>query len=113
MARNKRTLQMMENYISLHEQGLSLKEIAVKYKLSTSLVYASLQEIADKAGVTRNSLLGQPSTQPMPVETDNSFDRHFQAAIDAMNGTRKLIGEAIREAESFNAEIKRREKAWY
>ncbi|MGN1311186.1 MAG: helix-turn-helix domain-containing protein [Clostridia bacterium] len=55
--RNERTIQMMENFMGLHEQGLSIPEIAKRYSLSNDTVYRNLKEIADKNGVPREELL--------------------------------------------------------
>ena len=57
---HERTLQMMENFISLHNEGYSVKDIAEKYNLSLSVVYKNLGTIAEKAGVTRKELLEKP-----------------------------------------------------
>lgn len=55
--RNERTIQMMENFMKLHNQGFSIPEIAKRYSLSKDTIYKSLQEIADKNGTTREELL--------------------------------------------------------
>ena len=60
MAKDERTLQFMENYKKLHEQGLSMKQIVDTYGLSLSRGYALLDEIATMHGVTRESLLAEP-----------------------------------------------------
>lgn len=54
---SERTYIMKENFMMLHQQGLSISEIADRYNLSKITVYRHLQEIADKNGVTRESLL--------------------------------------------------------
>ena len=59
MAREDRTLQMEENFMSLHEAGKSVKEIAQKYGLAYSTVYRALPRIAKAAGVSRESLLSR------------------------------------------------------
>ena len=63
MKQNERTRRMIKSFMRLHNQGLSIADIAAKYHLSTSTVYACLDEIAKKANVTRESLLQkiQPS----------------------------------------------------
>ena len=57
---NERTLKMMESFIRLHEEGLSVAEIAKQFNLSETTVYSKLGEIAKKAGVSRESLLEKP-----------------------------------------------------
>lgn len=52
-----RRKKLIENFMVDHEAGLTIAEIAKKYQVSKSTVYTSLQEIADKNGVTRESLL--------------------------------------------------------
>lgn len=53
----ERTYQMMDNYMRLRNEGYSNEEIAKKYNLSGTAVRNRLQEIADKYGVSRESLL--------------------------------------------------------
>lgn len=58
MAKESRRMQLMkENFMILHHKGMSIPKIAEKFDLSSSAVYRELQEIADKNGVDRNSLL--------------------------------------------------------
>lgn len=58
MAReSERTRLMKENFMELHQQGLTIPEIAEKFNLMKVTVYRALQEIADANGVSRESLL--------------------------------------------------------
>ncbi len=57
---SERTLKMKEDFIELHNQGLDIKEIAEYFHLNLTTVYHSLDEIAKKAGVSRESLLQRP-----------------------------------------------------
>ena len=50
----------MENFIRLHNEGYSIKEIAEISKVSVTTIYKNLDKIAEEAGVTRESLLKQP-----------------------------------------------------
>lgn len=59
---SERMRQMKECFIRLHEEGVSISEIAEKFNLGESTVYQKLQEIADANGVTRDSLLQQVRT---------------------------------------------------
>ena len=52
---SERTKLMKENFMSLHNRGLMISEIAQKYNLSDQTVYNSLQAIADDYGVRRES----------------------------------------------------------
>ncbi len=60
VAKHERTLKMMENFMDLHNNGHSIGEIAKLYNLSVTTVYKSLDRIAKKNGVTRESLLEKP-----------------------------------------------------
>lgn len=54
---SERVRQMKENFMELHMQGFSIREIAEKYNLSPRTVYQRLQDIADANKVSRDSLL--------------------------------------------------------
>lgn len=54
---SERALQMMENFMTLHQEGYSIYEIAAMFNLSDFTVKYHLQEIADANGVSRESLL--------------------------------------------------------
>ena len=58
--KDERTLKMMKEYVGLFEEGLGPKEIAEKFDLDPWTVYHYLGEIAEEAGVPRESLLKQP-----------------------------------------------------
>lgn len=61
MAQNSsRTLKMMEDFMVLHNAGHSIPEIAKMTGVGFSTIYANLDEIAAKNGVTRESLLETP-----------------------------------------------------
>lgn len=51
------TLQMKREYMKWHRMGLTPKEIAKKFHLSSWTVYHYLDEIAKENGVTREELL--------------------------------------------------------
>ena len=110
MQKNERTLQMMQNYVRLHEQGLSAIEIAEIYDLSTFTVYSSLQEIADRAGVSRESLLTRPHSEHQPFERVSepvkpikieAFREKFQNALEIMGEFREMVEMAIDDAEEY------------
>lgn len=61
MAQNSsRTLKMMEDFMVLRNAGHSIPEIAKMNGVDFSVVYRKLDEIAEKNGVTRESLLETP-----------------------------------------------------
>ena len=53
---------MKQEYVSLHDQGFSPKEIAAKFNLSPRAVYDSLAEIAQVSNRDRASLLSRKSS---------------------------------------------------
>ena len=54
---------MKENFMELHQQGLSVPKIAEQFNLPQMVVYNALQEIADTNGVSRESLLRRESQE--------------------------------------------------
>lgn len=109
---HERTLKMMENYVRLHEEGRSVSEIAKLYSLSTSTVYGRLAEIANKAGVSRKSLLEKPFTADhsgrnfTPVKPVNTteLERHFNEVLDNLKKVRAELSLCIAKQEE-NAKI--------
>lgn len=87
---SERTLKMKEAFMTLHNQGLSIKQIAHQFDLDSSTVYSYLQEIADQAGVSRESLLQTPRAKHLthqrrftpvkPVDL-NEFHERFDATL--------------------------------
>ena len=100
---HERTLKMMENYVRLHEEGRSVSEIAKLYGLSASTVYGLLAEIANRAGVSRESLLEKPFTADhsgrnfTPVKPVNTMEleRHFNEVLDNLKKVRTELGLCI------------------
>lgn len=70
---SERTKLMKENFMSLHNRGLMISEIAQKYNLSDQTVYNSLQAIADANGVSRESLL-----QVIKTPSDKAYAREVE-----------------------------------
>ncbi len=115
MKRNERTKKMMRNYVKLHEMGLSAQEIADKYHLSTTTVYANLGEIAEKAGVTRESLLAkvQPSRYvpgsvhaKTPVLPEGEFRADAAKAMEAIEKVQRSIREDLEQIEAVSEQNK-------
>ena len=114
MKKNERTLQMMQNYILLHNGGLSPGEIAKKYGLSPWTVYNALQKIADEAGVTRESLLERPHSEHQPFERVSepvkpinvkAFSERLQDALGVMNEFKEMVEMAIDDAEEYEQKM--------
>lgn len=104
---NERTLKMMEGFIPMHERGLTVSEIAKKFKLSETTVYSKLSVIAERAGVSRESLLQKPIqadhsgrnfTPVKPVDAEK-FNKEFDATMSGLENLRKIIAETIEEHE--------------
>ena len=55
--RSERVKYLIDNFIKFYNEGMSIPEIAEKSAVTTRTVYAYLQEIAEKNGVSRESLL--------------------------------------------------------
>lgn len=54
---SERVHVMKQNFMTLHDAGYSIPDIAKRYNLNNSTVYRCLQEIADANNVSRESLL--------------------------------------------------------
>ena len=63
MEEQQSTLKMKEDYMDLRRRGFSPKEIAKMYSLNPATVYRALKFIANKHGVSRDSLLVRPRTK--------------------------------------------------
>lgn len=59
---SERAQKLLKNFMSLHNSGYSIPEIAEMHGLNPATVYRHLQEIADANGVTRESLLERVNT---------------------------------------------------
>lgn len=83
---NERTLKMKQEFMSLHEQGLSIKEIAARFNLNPVTVYAHLSAIALENGCTREDLLKEVHSPHL------THDRQFEpvAEVDVANYRRKF-----------------------
>lgn len=110
MQKNERTLQMQQNYVRLHNEGLSPIEIAKVYDLSAWTVYNALQEIADEAGVSRESLLARPHAEHQPFERISepvkpvkieAFREKFQGALNTMSEFKEMVQMAIDDSEEY------------
>lgn len=121
LSKSERTLRMKEAFISLHKQGLTLKQIAHRFDLDSSTVYAHLQEIADAAGVPRESLLQFPHSphltyerrfepaEPIDIEAVHA---HFVTISDELNQTLIAISQQISQSLSVSDQIAKEEASW-
>ena len=108
---HERTLQMMENFVKLHEDGRSIAEIAKEYNLSESTVYNRLGEIAERAGVSRESLLEKPFladhsgrnyTPVEPIDT-TELEKLFDEVMIYLRKAREEMESIISEQEELSA----------
>ena len=67
---SERAKLMKQNFMELHNRGLTIPEIAERYDLSKITVYRNLQTVADENGVSRESLL-----QIIRMPTDKAYAR--------------------------------------
>lgn len=105
---NERTLQMLQNFMTLHNNGWTIPEIAKKYDLASRTIYSYLDKIADENGVTRDSLLSVPHTEHLCYERQfepvkpvdlTEFKQRFQKTLDAMNDVTEIIELILDEQE--------------
>ena len=108
MRKNERTHKMMKQFMKLHLQGLSIAEIAAKFKLSKNTIYDNLEEIARKEGVTRESLLQkvQPTRYvpgsihaKTPVIPEGTFRADVDAMMQSIEGIQKTMSEGLKTIE--------------
>lgn len=111
--RDVRTLKMMDNFITDHNAGLTIHEIADKYQLSDWSVYNRLDEIAKNAGVTRESLLARPRCEcdnrvkeVKDVEISQPIDlsklrKHYDNVIADMDSLKQEIDNLLESEEEF------------
>lgn len=88
---SERAKLMKQNFMELHNRGLTILEIAEKYNLSDQTVYNALQTIADANGVTRESLL-----QIVKTPTDKAYAKEVEKVkVDV-----KKLEEDFEDAEN-------------
>ncbi|MDO4752627.1 MAG: hypothetical protein Q4A36_00065 [Candidatus Saccharibacteria bacterium] len=89
---NERTLKMKREFMTLHEQGFSVKDIAKKFDLNPVTVYANLSDIAKANGCTRESLLRQVHQPPL------TYDRQFMPVKEVDVGKYQAKFSSLRKA---------------
>ena len=108
--KHERTLKMMENFMSLHDEGYSIKEIAERYDLSLRPVYDNLGAIAEKAGVSRKDLLEKPIVADhsgrnyTPVKPINKakFNESFETLMTGVESMQLQISNTIDDIDTMN-----------
>lgn len=110
MKQAERTLKFKENYVRLHEEGWSHRQIAEEFDLSVRHGYYLLPEIAEEAGVSRESLLVRPHAphimgerryapvEPIDVE---GFKDHFKTVKAEMGRICSEMETQLKTAEQM------------
>lgn len=100
---DERTLRMMEDFMSLHEQGLTIAEIAEKCRVSVWTVYERLGEIAKKNHVSRDSLLQVIHSTGWNGRTGGNDDL-ITIDVDAFE---KKVNAAVKDIDEIINDINR------
>lgn len=116
---SERTAQMERSFMELHNQGMTISQIAEKFDLQPRTVYYRLQAIADDNGVTRESLLQQVITRTSnrnitkrnvnypPVEKLEKEFKETIKDIDTLLGTvSEMIKSIPTEEEEKSDEVR-------
>ena len=101
---SERMRQLKENFMSLHQQGCSIREIADKYDLSFSTVYKNLQDIADANNVTRRELLQHekaPSERTILKLEEKKVHVDVAELQQGFKDAGEIIGFLIEEIDSI------------
>lgn len=109
---SERVQQLKQGFMELHEKGYTIPEIAGKFNVNPSTVYAHLEEIAKEHGFYRTDLLQVVKTssstylrteeQYFKVDSGN-LSQDFKIAIDSVD---KLISTVDNILEQFEEENK-------
>lgn len=109
---DERTLKMKEEYVKLFNEGLSPKQIAKIFGLSSWTVYHYLGEIAEEAGVPRDSLLkkGRSLNIDVPLleypPDLEGFRRHHLETMKIVTKVRDEMTKCEKSLDSFQKEEK-------
>ena len=110
---DERTLKMMQEFMSLREQGYSIKEIAKKFNLHPSTVYRLTSVIAKNNGCPKEALLDQPHAmhlthdrqfEPVPEVDVKQYTEKFEALKKSAKELSSLMSQHIRELEKETVE---------
>lgn len=115
---SERTLQMKQQFVDLRNSGLTPVEIARKFGVSNRTMYFYLDEIAEKAGVTRDSLLAIPqrrnhryefeAPQINLVHINVAEDlSHFETVLTELASVRQSISNYVNTQETIDAELRK------
>lgn len=121
MGIDERTFRMEQEYMDLHEQGLSPSEIAKRFNLDVSTVYKSLGKIANSNGVDRADLLDRPHGEHVrykgrlkkvePLDPSD-FLEHFEKTMSEVNELHVVIKRQIKAQERIANHVEEEEAKW-
>ena len=110
---SERVRRMKENFMSLHEEGKTILEIATLFNLSRDTVYRHLGDIAAQNGTTRENLLQQVHKTPafwkreqkqVHVDVDELY-RNFDIADQALSTIINQIDRILEEVKENEQKI--------
>ena len=79
----ERTLEMKKEYKKLFDSGMTPKEIATKFGLTTRTIFNHLDDIARENGVSRESLTKHPDNVGEPIQlVKNSTNPNGGRSLD-------------------------------
>lgn len=90
---SERARLMKQNFMELHNRGLTIPEIAERYSLSNETIYKKLQIIADENGVSRESLL-----QIVRIPNDKAYAKEAKKVsvdVQQLKEEFKKVGNSI------------------
>lgn len=112
MAKESERMRLVKaNFMELHQQGLSIPEIAEKYNLGRATVYHALQTIADANGVSRESLLQivrKPRERAYKEEAKkvkvnvSELENGFKEVGNMIDSIINIIDETLREEKEHD-----------
>ncbi len=107
---------VIENFMRLHEEGYCIREIAEMAGVTPPAIYAVLGKIAEKAGVSRESLLDgtvyifgkkvKKTVADQDVPTDNSSSRNEPAEEPDTSDINVLFDKLVSDFSKLSEAIK-------
>lgn len=106
---------MKKNFMTLHNQGFSIGEIAKKYNLTAPTIYRHLESIAVENGLEREDLLqvvkSPYSNKGLKREKEKvAFDKGelqkgIKESYNAIQGTIEIIDKILEEEKQYEYDI--------
>ena len=98
----QRVKNMKENFMTCHQDGLDIPQIAEKFEVNVTTIYKLLQEIADANGVERKELLKRVHRPHVCIVTRKHEHTDFdevQNLIETLENKISVLLEKIRRVE--------------